>query len=108
MSAVPHLPDDKSARRKITRKELGRNVARELGIPQVLGQKAVNTALRMIAEMLEREGVVSLTDFGVFKVSPRSARTGRNPATQEEVDIPARNTVTFKPSAKLRDKVNVD
>ena len=36
----------------------------------------------------------------------RAARTGRNPATGEAVQIPAKKLPKFKPGAALKDAVN--
>ena len=39
---------------------------------------------------------IQLIGFGTFSVSRRSARTGRNPQTGAEIQIPAKNVVKFK------------
>ena len=44
--------------------------------------------------------------FGTFAVSKRAARTGRNPQTGAVVNIAARNAVTFKAGAALKESVN--
>jgi len=44
--------------------------------------------------------------FGTFKVSERSARTGRNPQTGEEIKIPAAKVPAFKAGKALKDAVN--
>ena len=36
----------------------------------------------------------------------KSVREGRNPATGQEIDIPAKKSVQFKPAKELADKVN--
>ena len=47
-----------------------------------------------------------LTGFGVFSVSKREARNGRNPRTGEVVKIAASKSVKFKTGSKLKDAVN--
>jgi integration host factor subunit alpha len=47
-----------------------------------------------------------LSGFGNFKVRLRGRRVGRIIATGEKKDIPERYVVSFKPSLKLKDKVN--
>ncbi len=44
--------------------------------------------------------------FGTFSVKERSARTGRNPRTGEEITIPAYKTVTFKPASQFKEMLN--
>jgi DNA-binding protein HU-beta len=46
---------------------------------------------------------VQLIGFGTFKINERSARKGRNPQTGEEIDIPASNVPSWKPSKGLLD-----
>lgn len=49
---------------------------------------------------------VALVGFGTFQVTAKSARTGRNPATGEKIQIAARNAPVFKAGKTLKDKVN--
>jgi DNA-binding protein HU-beta len=49
---------------------------------------------------------VQLVGFGGFSVKDVAARTGRNPKTNEVVEIPASRRVTFSASKTLKDKVN--
>ncbi|MFC1747617.1 HU family DNA-binding protein [Pseudomonadota bacterium] len=44
--------------------------------------------------------------IGVFSISKRAARTGRNPQTGKEIKIAAKNVVRFKAGADLSKKVN--
>jgi DNA-binding protein HU-beta len=49
---------------------------------------------------------VQLISFGTFETSEREARTGRNPATGEEIQIAASTVVKFKAGSGLKEKVN--
>jgi DNA-binding protein HU-beta len=49
---------------------------------------------------------VKIAGFGTFSVAKRPARVGRNPRTGEEITIPARQAVTFKPFGALKDALN--
>ena len=46
---------------------------------------------------------VRLNGFGSFKVQDRAARTGRNPATGEAQDFPAKKVPKFVPSKAMKD-----
>ena len=48
----------------------------------------------------------SYPGFGTFTKKHRKARKGQNPRTGEPLQIPASNTVNFKPAPKLKDRVN--
>jgi DNA-binding protein HU-beta len=46
-----------------------------------------------------------LAGFGSFSIVKRAPRLGRNPKTGEEVPIPARRVVKFRPGKKLSRRV---
>ena len=47
-----------------------------------------------------------ISGFGKFQVRDKGERRGRNPATDEDMILPARRVVTFKCSGRLRDRIN--
>jgi len=65
----------------------------------------VNEVFSVIQDRLYQEEEVKIADFGSFKTTKRAARVGRNPATGEEVNIPAKNAVSFKPAKALKDYI---
>ncbi len=73
---------------------------------KVQAREAVEALLRIIKSNLESNEDVLLSGFGKFSVNDKSARKGRNPQTGESLMLNARRVVTFKPSGKLREKVN--
>jgi len=68
--------------------------------------KAVDAVFNVIAEALKKGEKVQLIGFGNFEVRERAARTGRNPQTGEEIQIPASKIPAFKPGKALKDTVN--
>ena len=67
---------------------------------------AVEELLGIIKSNLENGEDILLSGFGKFSVKHKSDRKGRNPQTGKEAVIEARRVVTFKPSGKLRDRLN--
>ena len=49
---------------------------------------------------------IMLSGFGKFQVNEKAHRKGRNPATDKEMVLDGRKTVTFKCSGGLRKKLN--
>jgi len=86
--------------------ELIEAVAAKAGITKADAGRAVDATIATITEALVKGDKVPLVGFGTFAVSKRAAREGRNPQTGETVKIPARNAVTFKAGAALKDSVN--
>ena len=65
------------------------------------GKKAIDVLIHDMRCAFRTGVSVKLNGFGVFSVVETPARTGRNPKTGEELEIPAGRKVKFKPSKKL-------
>lgn len=60
------------------------------------------TAEVLIEAMLSGDSA-NIPGFGTFTSKERPAHTGRNPATGESVEIPAKRVAIFKPAKLLKD-----
>ena len=60
----------------------------------------------VVTEQLKKGEKIQLVGCGTFEVSERSARTGRNPQTGEEMQIAASKAPKFKAGKALKDAVN--
>ena len=58
-------------------------VATKTGLGKSQASSAVESFLDVISEALTRGETVSLVGFGIFSVSERAGRVGRNPRTGE-------------------------
>ncbi|QLA17272.1 HU family DNA-binding protein [Desulfolutivibrio sulfoxidireducens] len=67
--------------------------------------KALDAVVEVIKDALVAGETVTLTGFGSFKVSERAARTGRNPQTGKEINIPASKAVKFTVGKALKEAV---
>lgn len=76
------------------------------GISKSQAEAIVEAVLGEIRALLARGKEVSVPRFGSFSVTDRSARRGRNPATAEEIVIPASRGVRFRASQGLREALN--
>jgi integration host factor subunit beta len=86
----------------LTKRDIVLEVSEETGITQVDVKQVVHAALRRIVEHLKEGQTIELRNFGVFKVKSRAPRRGRNPKTGEEVPVPAKKVVVFKPGLLMR------
>jgi DNA-binding protein HU-beta len=68
-------------------------------------KKALDAFIEATTDTLKDGGRVVLIGFGSFSIAKRAARTGRNPKTGEEMQIPAKKVVKFKPGAELSESV---
>lgn len=86
----------------LTKKELVLNVARQTGITQVDVKRIVHAMLNHVVDSLKAGQTIELRNFGVFKVKQRAPRRGRNPKTGQEVPVPSKRVVVFKPGRLMR------
>jgi nucleoid DNA-binding protein len=89
----------------MTKKDMARAIAEEMGIPQAQSAAIVQRIFDGITDTLLRVGRLELRNFGVFEVRERKARRARNPRTGEAVDVPAKLVVTFKPGREMEERV---
>lgn len=89
----------------MTKKEIVRRISEELGLKQTDTKEVVQRTFDAIIEALATEQRVELRNFGVFEVKKRAARKARNPKTGDEVLVPARFVVTFKPGKEMEQRV---
>lgn len=66
----------------------------------------VNLILELMRDRLLGGEKVEITGFGSFRIAQRRGRRGRNPQTGEQIVIPNRRSLTFKPSKLLKEALN--
>lgn len=69
------------------------------------GKDVVEMFFESMREILGGGEPIKLSGFGKFDLRKKEQRPGRNPKTKEEIPITARRVVTFKPSQKLKARV---
>ena len=94
------------ANNTVTRTGLVEVIHEEVGLPRNECADLLEDVLKMIAACLAEGEPFKVSSFGSFTVRQKSERLGRNPRTGEEVMIPPRKVVLFRPSPKFRHWVN--
>ncbi|QWH09622.1 HU family DNA-binding protein [Bacillus mycoides] len=82
--------------------ELTKMVAEKAALTQKDAAVATQAVLDAITNALANEEKVQILGFGTFEVRERSARTGRNPQTGEEIQIAASKVPAFKAGKELK------
>lgn len=67
--------------------------------------RVMNTIIDAATDTLVKGEKVTLTGFCTIQTVDRASRVGRNPATGESIQIPAKRAVKFKVGAKLAEAV---
>ena len=89
----------------MTKKEIVRTISDEIGLTQLKTKEIVQKTFDSIIDALSTEGRIELRNFVVFEVKKRAARKARNPRTGEQVEVPEKYVVTFKPGKEMEARV---
>ena len=90
----------------MTKRELVIRVANKLGMTQSDVAKVIEGTFEILSQVLAEGKRWELRDFGVFEVKTRASRIGRNPRTGDQVPVPERRVVTFRPGKKMKEVVS--
>lgn len=90
----------------MNKSELIESIANKAGISRAAAGTALEATLASLSEALVAGDSIALVGFGTFKVSERAARTGKNPATGEALEIAASKSAKFTPGKALKDALN--
>ena len=90
----------------MTKRDLVMRIAHQTNLKQRDVMNVVQKTLDIVTTELAAGRGIEFRNFGVFEVTTRKARVGRNPnAPQRTVKIPERKVVKFKPGKIMREKV---
>ena len=90
----------------LTKTSIAEKIQENLDLPRNDTYDIMEVFLEIIKETIEKGEDIMISGFGKFCINEKHARKGRNPATDQEMTLPARRVVTFKCSGKLRDLIN--
>jgi len=90
----------------MTKQEFIDHIASRHGCTKREAEKAIDMFTSSVIDALGEGKEISLIGFGSFSIGKVAARTGRNPKTQEPIQIQAYNQPKFKVGQKLKDAVN--
>jgi DNA-binding protein HU-beta len=85
--------------------QLGAVLGEKMGVSKKQGMEFVDIFVDVITGELRKGGKVNITGFGIFKVSDRKAREGRNPRTGETIHIKASKKPRFTPGKLLKEAI---
>ena len=87
----------------MTKQDLIEIVAKEAKLDKkASAERAIDSVFGNILSSLQKEGKITISGFGTFKLKTTKARKGRNPKTGESIQIPAGKKISFKMSSSLK------
>lgn len=90
----------------MNKKELIDEISKTSKLTKTDSETALNAVISCLTKLLAKGDSIVLPGFASISVKERAARTGRNPATGEAINIPASKTVAFKVGSKLKEAIN--
>lgn len=90
----------------LTRAGLTEKLYSHIGLSRSESALLLEEVLEKVVTTLQDGNSVKLSGFGTFSVRRKGNRVGRNPKTGVEVEIEPRLVLTFRPSQKLKKRVN--
>ena len=86
--------------------ELIEKVAATADLEKAEAGRVVEPVRDALSAAVKGQEKVSLQGLGIFDITDRKARQGRNPATGEVIQIAATKSIKFRPSKSLKDAVS--
>ena len=77
----------------------------KIGINKKQAKLTLDELNALVVRELKKEGSLRLAGLRIFRKRKLKARIGRNPATGEQIKIPARTRLRFTPTKALKDAV---
>ena len=86
--------------------ELVDKIAKESGLTKKQAAEAFDVCMNSVIGALIEGETVQISGFGSFCIKEVPAHMGRNPRTNESVEIAASRRITFLPGKTLKEKIN--
>lgn len=90
----------------MNKSELVAAVAEKSGLTKKDAEKAVSSVIDTIVESVAKGEKVQVVGFGTFEQRQRNARTGCDPRTKQQIQIPASKVPAFKAGNAFKEAVN--
>jgi DNA-binding protein HU-beta len=89
----------------MTQSQVMEHLVKTIGISKKDAKLTLDELNTLVVRELKKEGSIRLGGLGIFRKRKLAARVGRNPATGEQIKIPARTRLRFTPAKALKESV---
>ncbi|MGO4881080.1 MAG: HU family DNA-binding protein [Bryobacteraceae bacterium] len=93
------------ASQRMTQTQLIRSLAEGCGVNNKVARQFLDSLSGMAIAEVKKNGVFVLPGIGRLVRQDRKARMGRNPATGEQIKIPAKKVVKFRVAKAAKDAI---
>ncbi len=99
------VPAEAAPQTTITLKHIAAELAEERALPKKVAEAVLDDFVAVVTRQLIKGDKIRLTGLGILQVRDRPARTARNPATGEPVEVAASRKIAFRPAKELKNAV---
>ena len=85
--------------------DIVKNISKKSSVSAGDGRNILESFLSLIKNTSNLRSI-KLSSFGTFSLKKTPKRLGRNPKTKDSYIIPELNKLNFKPSNKIKEKLN--
>ena len=89
----------------VKKSQLAQMLGEKMGVSKKQGGEWIDAFVEIVTNTMRKGDKVNITGFGIFKVSDRKAREGRNPRTGETIHIKASKKPRFTPGKLLKEAI---
>ncbi len=87
-----------------------KQISAEIALKYDISKKQANemfcdTLVAQLVKNLKKGNRIRMAGLGILQVKKRAARMGRNPATGEAIQIPAKKKIAFRAAKELKEAV---
>lgn len=100
-----HKPSAGTINKLMTQSQVIAHFVQHTGLKQTQVQEMFAELSKLAAREVKKSGEFVVPGFGKLMRTQRAARQGRNPATGETIQIPARTTLKFRVSRGIKDTI---
>ena len=90
----------------MTKSQLIEKLASKANIPKTHAEVVVNSFFDAMVEEMKRGGKIEIRGFGSFSVRDYKPYVGRNPKTNESVEVKPKKLPFFRIGKELRERIN--
>ena len=94
-----------TGKKRMTQSEVINHFAEKTGMKRAQVKELFDELYNLASSEVKTNGEFVLPGFGKLVKSERKAREGRNPATGETIQIPAKTTLKFRVGKGMKDSV---
>ena len=89
----------------VSLKQLAAGLAESHDLPKHQVEAMLDAFVQSFTGHLQQGTKIRIPGLGIFQVSSRAARMGRNPATGEPIQIKASKKIAFRPAKELKEAI---